>query len=133
MRAEEKRGFTIPKSRWKVAKIHKQRSRRNTEASRFTHHQRHARVSAAVRQNWREQAVTTFAMSGNPVRRALKFMRNGIRSGLTYDAVGKRPAGWCQFYRAKIREVSPHSTWIGYIHSLGEAEVAKLHGEMLAG
>jgi uncharacterized protein (DUF885 family) len=81
----------------------------------------------------RVQAVEVIRDSVQPAYRdLLAFMRNeylpGTRTSLAaYDL----PDGKA-YYRAKIREFTTLNAEPDSIHTLGESEVARLHGEMLA-
>jgi uncharacterized protein (DUF885 family) len=89
-------------------------------------------VPEADRAALRAQAVTTIRDVVQPAyAELLKFMRQeylpGTRTTLAaYDLPDGRA-----FYRAKIREFTTLDLDPTAIHALGEAEVGRLHGEML--
>ena len=80
----------------------------------------------------RAQAVAAIRDAVQPAyRNLLAFMRNEYLPGTrTTLAAYDLPDGK-EYYRAKIREYTTLDMEPGAIHTLGEAEVARLHGEML--
>jgi len=91
-------------------------------------------VSAANQADLRARAVTTIRDVVQPVvRRIAEIHAHRVRPRLSHDAVGQKICRMARiFYRAKIREFTTLDMDPADIHSLGEAEVARLHGEMLA-
>ncbi len=80
----------------------------------------------------RAQAISTIRDSVQPAyRELLKFMRNeylpGMRTSLAADDLPDGKA----FYRSKILEFTTLDTDPAVIHTFGEAEVARLHEQML--
>ena len=135
MRAGLQRGFTPPKVTMEgrdssITAV----TEAKPEASLFyTPFKDMPGVSAADQADLRAQAVTTIRDIVQPVYvELLKFMRTeyvpGCRTTLSANDL---PDG-ANFYRAKIREFTTLEMDPADIHALGEAEVAKLHGEMLA-
>jgi uncharacterized protein (DUF885 family) len=90
-------------------------------------------VPEADRISLRERAVTTIRDSVQPAyRELLRFMRTeylpATRTSLAaYDLPDGRA-----YYRAKIREFTTLDEDPAVIHALGEAEVGRLHEQMLA-
>src|SRR5271167_4938632 len=134
MRAGLKRGFTPPQV------THKGRDASITavteatpEASLFyTPFREMQGISQADQKTLREQAIVTIRDSVQPTyRELLKFIRDeyvpGARSTLAaYDL----PDGKA-FYQSKIREFTTIDEDPAAIHAFGEAEVARLHSQML--
>jgi uncharacterized protein (DUF885 family) len=90
-------------------------------------------VSAADQVALRAEAVTTIRDVVQPVYvELLKFMRTEYIPGCRTTVAAKDLPDGANFYRAKIREFTTLDMDPADIHSLGEAEVARLHGEMLA-
>jgi uncharacterized protein (DUF885 family) len=90
-------------------------------------------VSAADQADLRARAVTTIRDVVQPVYvELLQFMRTQYVPGCRTTLSAKDLPDGANFYRAKIREFTTLDMDPADIHSLGEAEVAKLHGEMLA-
>jgi uncharacterized protein (DUF885 family) len=89
-------------------------------------------VPAAEQAALRAEAVKTIRDTVQPAYgELLRFMRSEYLPGLrTTLAAEDRPDGRA-FYRAKIREFTTVDMDPAAIHALGEAEVARLHGEML--
>jgi uncharacterized protein (DUF885 family) len=90
-------------------------------------------ISAAEQESLRAEAVTTIRSVVQPAYvELLKFMRTeyvpGCRTTLAAEAL---PDG-AAYYRAKIREFTSLDLDPQAIHVLGEAEVARLHADMLA-
>jgi uncharacterized protein (DUF885 family) len=90
-------------------------------------------ISEAEKSSLREQARNTIRDSVQPAyRELLKFIRTeylpGTRTTLAaYDLPDGRA-----YYRAKIREYTTLDLDPAAIHGFGEAEVGRLHGQMLA-
>jgi uncharacterized protein (DUF885 family) len=90
-------------------------------------------VSAADQAALRAQAVEVIRDTVQPAyRELLAFMRNEYLPGTrTTIAAYDLPDGKV-YYQAKIREFTTLELSPESIHSLGETEVARLHGEMIA-
>jgi uncharacterized protein (DUF885 family) len=135
MRAGMKRGFTPPKVTMEgrdssITAV----TDATPEASLFyTPFKDMPGVAAADQADLRAQAVTTIRDVVQPVYvELLKFMRTEYVPGCRTTLSAKDLPDGANFYRAKIREFTTLDMEPADIHSLGEAEVAKLHGEMLA-
>jgi uncharacterized protein (DUF885 family) len=135
MRAGMKRGFTPPKVTMEgrdssITAV----TDATPEASLFyTPFKDMPGVTAADQADLRAQAVTTIRDVVQPVYvELLKFMRTEYVPGCRTTLSAKDLPDGANFYRAKIREFTTLDMEPADIHSLGEAEVAKLHGEMLA-
>jgi uncharacterized protein (DUF885 family) len=135
MRAGLKRGFTPPKVTMEgrdssITAV----TEAKPEASLFyTPFKDMPGVSAADQADLRAQAVTTIRDIVQPVYvELLKFMRTEYVPGCRTTLSAKDLPDGANFYRAKIREFTTLEMDPADIHALGEAEVAKLHGEMLA-
>jgi uncharacterized protein (DUF885 family) len=89
-------------------------------------------IADAQRSALREQAVAVIRDSVQPAYRdLLAFMRSEYLPGMrTSLAAYELPDGKA-YYRAKIREYTTLDMDPDSIHALGEAEVARLHGEMV--
>ncbi len=134
MRAGLKRGFTPPQVTMKgrdasITTV----TDATPEASLFyTPFKDMPGIPEAEQAALRAQAISTIRDAVQPAyRELLKFMRNeylpGMRTSLAaYDL----PDGKA-FYRAKIREFTTLDAEPAAIHAFGEAEVARLHGQML--
>jgi uncharacterized protein (DUF885 family) len=135
MRAGMKRGFTPPKVTMEgrdssITAV----TDATPEASLFyTPFKDMPGVSAADQADLRARAVTTIRDVVQPVYvELLQFMRTQYVPGCRTTLSAKDLPDGANFYRAKIREFTTLDMDPADIHSLGEAEVAKLHGEMLA-
>ena len=135
MRAGLQRGFTPPKVTMEgrdssITAV----TEAKPEASLFyTPFKDMPGVSAADQADLRAQAVTTIRDIVQPVYvELLKFMRTEYVPGCRTTLSAKDLPDGTNFYRAKIREFTTLEMDPADIHALGEAEVAKLHGEMLA-
>ena len=134
MRAGLKRGFTPPQVTMKgrdasitvVADA-------TPEASLFyTPFKDMPGIPEAEQAALRAQAISTIRDSVQPAyRELLKFMRSeylpGMRTSLAADDLPDGKA----FYRSKILEFTTLDTDPAVIHTFGEAEVARLHEQML--
>ena len=90
-------------------------------------------ISAADQATLRAEAVTTIRDVVQPVYvELLKFMRTEYVPGCRTTLAAKDLPDGANYYRAKIREFTTLDMDPADIHSLGEVEVAQLHGEMLA-
>jgi uncharacterized protein (DUF885 family) len=90
-------------------------------------------VSAADQAALRTEAVATIRDVVQPVYvELLKFMRTEYVPGCRTTVAAQDLPDGANYYRAKIREFTTLDMDPADIHSLGEAEVARLHGEMLA-
>lgn len=135
MRAGLKRGFTPPKVTMEgrdssITAV----TEATPEASLFyTPFKEMPGVSAADQANLRAEAVATIRDVVQPVyAELLKFMREEYVPGCRTTVAAKDLPDGTNFYRAKIREFTTLDMDPADIHSLGEAEVARLHNEMLA-
>lgn len=90
-------------------------------------------ISAAEQASLRQQAISTIRDTVQPAyRELLQFMRTEYLPGArTTIAAYDLPDGRA-FYQAKIREFTTLDQDPAAIHAFGEAEVARLHQEMLA-
>src|SRR3569833_1187186 len=90
-------------------------------------------ITAADQAQLREQAVTVIRDSVQPVYgELLKFMREEYVPGCRTTLAAQDLPDGANFYKAKIREFTTLDMAAAEIHSLGESEVQRLHGEMLA-
>jgi uncharacterized protein (DUF885 family) len=135
MRAGMKRGFTPPK----VTMTGRDSSitavtEAQPEASLFyTPFKDMPGITATDQAELRAQAVTVIRDVVQPVYvELLKFMREEYVPGCRTTLAAKDLPDGDNFYKAKIREFVTLDMTAAEIHSLGEAEVARLHGEMLA-
>jgi uncharacterized protein (DUF885 family) len=135
MRAGMKRGFTPPKVTMdgrdsSITAV----TDATPEASLFyTPFKDMPGVSAADQADLRARAVTTIRDVVQPVYvELLKFMRTEYVPGCRTTLSAKDLPDGANFYRTKIREFTTLDMDPAAIHSLGETEVAKLHGAMLA-
>jgi uncharacterized protein (DUF885 family) len=88
--------------------------------------------SAAEQASLRAEAVRLIRDVVQPAYvELLKFMRSEYLPHLRTTLAAKELPDGKAFYRAKIREFTTLDMDPAAIHSLGEAEVARLHGEML--
>jgi uncharacterized protein (DUF885 family) len=135
MRAGLKRGFTPPRVtlQGRDASITAVTEAAPEESLFYTPFKEMPGVSAADQASLRADAVTTIRDLVQPTYvELLKFMRTEYVPGArTTLAAQDLPDGQA-FYRAKIREFTTLDTDPAAIHSLGEAEVARLTGEMQA-
>jgi uncharacterized protein (DUF885 family) len=134
MRAGLKRGFTPPKITMEgrdssITAV----TDATPEASLFyTPFKDMPGISDADQKSLRAEAVTVIHGIVQPAyAELLNFMRTEYVPGCrTTIAAADLPDGK-DFYRAKIREFTTLDMDPAQIHSVGEAEVARLHGEML--
>ena len=134
MRAGLKRGFTPPRVtlQGRDASITTVTDATPEASLFYTPFKEMPGVPEADRAALRAQAVSTIRDVVQPAyAELLKFMRQeylpGTRTTLAaYDLPDGRA-----FYRAKIREFTTLDLDPAAIHALGEAEVGRLHGEML--
>ena len=90
-------------------------------------------IAAADQTALRAEAVTTIRDTVQPAYvELLKFIRTEYVPGCRTTLAAKDLPDGESYYRAKIREFTTLDMDPAEIHSLGEAEVARLHGEMLA-
>jgi uncharacterized protein (DUF885 family) len=134
MRAGMKRGFTPPK----VTMSGRDSSitavtEAKPEASLFyTPFKDMPGITATDQADLRAQAVTVIRDVVQPVYVALlKFMREEYVPGCRTTLAAKDLPDGDNFYQAKIKEFVTLDMTPAEIHSLGESEVARLHGEML--
>ena len=134
MRAGLKRGFTPPQVTMKgrdasITVV----TDATPEASLFyTPFKDMPGIPEAEQAALRAQAISTIRDSVQPAyRELLKFMRSeylpGMRTSLAADDLPDGKA----FYRSKILEFTTLDTDPAVIHTFGEAEVARLHEQML--
>jgi uncharacterized protein (DUF885 family) len=135
MRAGLKRGFTPPRVTMEgrdgsITAV----TEATPEASLFyTPFKDMPGISSADQAALRAEAVTTIRDVVQPVYvELLKFMRTEYVPGCRTTLAAKDLPDGDNYYRAKIREFTTLDMDPADIHSLGEAEVARLHGEMLA-
>jgi uncharacterized protein (DUF885 family) len=89
-------------------------------------------VPAAEQAALRAEAVKTIRDTVQPAYgELLRFMRSEYLPGLRTTLAAEDLPDGRAFYRAKIREFTTVDMDPAAIHALGEAEVARLHGEML--
>lgn len=135
MRAGMKRGFTPPKitMEGRDSSITAVTDATPDASLFYTPFKDMPGVSTADQADLRSQAVTTIRDVVQPVYvELLKFMRTEYVPGCRTTLSAKDLPDGADFYRAKIREFTTLDMDPAAIHSLGEAEVARLHGEMLA-
>jgi uncharacterized protein (DUF885 family) len=90
-------------------------------------------IQAADQEALRSQAVATIRDVVQPAYvELLKFVREEYVPGCRTTIAAKDLPDGEDYYRSKIREFTTLEMDPAEIHSLGEAEVARLHGEMLA-
>jgi uncharacterized protein (DUF885 family) len=135
MRAGVKRGFTPPRVTMEgrdgsITAV----TDATPEASLFyTPFKDMPGISAADQATLRAEAVTTIRDVVQPVYvELLKFTRTEYVPGCRTTLAAKDLPDGAHFYRAKILEFTTLDMDPADIHSLGETEVARLHGEMLA-
>lgn len=135
MRAGMKRGFTPPRVTMEgrdasIAAV----TNATPEASLFyTPFKDMPGVPAAQQASLRAQAVQVIRDTVQPVyAELLKFMRTEYVPGLRTTLAAQDLPDGKAYYRAKIREFTTLDMEPDAIHSLGLAEVARLHDEMLA-
>ncbi|HEY2398963.1 MAG TPA: DUF885 family protein [Steroidobacteraceae bacterium] len=135
MRAGMKRGFTPPKVTMAgrdspITAV----TEAKPEASLFyTPFKDMPGITATDQAELRAQAVAVIRDVVQPVYvELLKFMREEYVPGCRTTLAAKDLPDGDNFYKAKIREFVTLDMTPAQIHSLGEAEVARLHGEMLA-
>ncbi|HEY6484610.1 MAG TPA: DUF885 family protein [Steroidobacteraceae bacterium] len=90
-------------------------------------------IAADEQKALRAEAIATIRDVVQPVYvELLNFMRNEYVPGCRQTIAAADLPDGAAYYRAKIREFTTLEMDPAQIHSLGEAEVARLHGEMLA-
>jgi uncharacterized protein (DUF885 family) len=135
MRAGMKRGFTPPRVTMEGRDSSLTAVTNATpEASLFyTPFKEMPGVSPAEQAALRADAVKTIGDAVQPTYvELLKFMRTEYVPGLRTTLAAEDMPDGKAFYRAKIREFTTLDMSPEEIHSLGLAEVARLHDEMLA-
>jgi uncharacterized protein (DUF885 family) len=135
MRAGMRRGFTPPKvtMEGRDSSITAVTDAKPEESLFYTPFKDMPGVSATDQADLRAEAVATIHDVVQPVYvELLKFMRTEYVPGCRTTLSAKDLPDGANFYRAKIREFTTLDTDPADIHTLGEAEVARLHGEMLA-
>jgi uncharacterized protein (DUF885 family) len=89
-------------------------------------------ITAAEKTRLRMEAVKIIREMAQPAYvQLLKFMRTEYLRGMRTTLAAQDLPDGKAFYRAKIREFTTVDMDPAAIHALGEAEVARLHGEML--
>jgi uncharacterized protein (DUF885 family) len=89
-------------------------------------------ISAVDQADLRSQAIATIRDVAQPAYvDLLKFMRGEYLPGCRTTLAAKDLPDGSNFYRAKIREFTTLDLDPAEIHSLGEAEVSRLHAQML--
>jgi uncharacterized protein (DUF885 family) len=89
-------------------------------------------ISAVDQADLRSQAIATIRDVAQPAYvDLLKFMRGEYLPGCRTTLAAKDLPDGSNFYRAKIREFTTLDLDPADIHSLGEAEVSRLHAQML--
>jgi uncharacterized protein (DUF885 family) len=135
MRAGLKRGFTPPRvtMEGRDASITAVTDATPEASLFYTPFKDMPGVSAADQAALRAEAVTTIGDVVQPVYvELLKFMRTEYVPGCRTTVAAKDLPDGANYYRAKIREFTTLDMDPADIHSLGEAEVAQLHEQMLA-
>jgi len=135
MRAGLKRGFTPPRvtMEGRDASITAVTDATPEASLFYTPFKDMPGISAADEATLRAEAVATIRNVVQPVYvELLKFMRTEYVPGCRTTLAAKDLPDGANFYRAKIREFTTLDLDPADIHALGEAEVARLHGEMLA-
>jgi len=135
MRAGMKRGFTPPKvtMNGRDASITAVTEAKPEASLFYTPFKDMPGITAADQAQLREQAVTVIRDSVQPVYgELLKFMREEYVPGCRTTLAAQDLPDGANFYKAKIREFTTLDMDAAEIHSLGESEVQRLHGEMLA-
>jgi uncharacterized protein (DUF885 family) len=135
MRAGLKRGFTPPRvtMEGRDASITAVTDATPEASLFYTPFKDMPGVSAADQAALRAEAVTTIRDVVQPVYvELLKFMRTEYVPGCRTTVAAKDLPDGANYYRAKIREFTTLDMDPADIHSLGEAEVAQLHEQMLA-
>jgi uncharacterized protein (DUF885 family) len=134
MRAGLKRGFTPPRVTMEgrdgsITAV----TNATPEASLFyTPFKEMPGITAEDQASLRAEAVTTVRDVVQPVYvELLKFMRTEYLPGCRTTLAAQDLPDGANFYRAKIREFTTLDMDPTEIHSLGEAEVARLHREMV--
>jgi uncharacterized protein (DUF885 family) len=134
MRAGMKRGFTPPRvtMEGRDASITAVTDATPEGSLFYTPFKEMPGISAADQAALRAEAVTTIRDVVQPVYvELLKFMRTEYVPGCRTTLAAQDLPDGTRFYRAKIREFTTLDMDPAEIHSLGEAEVARLHAEML--
>jgi uncharacterized protein (DUF885 family) len=135
MRAGLKRGFTPPRitMEGRDASITAVTEATPESSLFYTPFKDMPGISAAEQASLRADAVATIRDVVQPVYvELLKFMRTEYVPGCRTTLAAKDLPDGANFYRAKIHEFTTLDMDPADIHALGEAEVARLHDEMLA-
>jgi uncharacterized protein (DUF885 family) len=135
MRAGSKRGFTPPRvtMEGRDASITAVTDSAPEASLLYTPFKDMPGISAADQASLRAEAVATIRDVVQPAYvELLKFVRTEYVPGCRTTLAAKDLPDGAHFYRAKIREFTTLDLDPADIHSLGEAEVARLHQEMLA-
>ena len=135
MRAGMKRGFTPPKVTMtgRDSSITAVTEAKPEESLFYTPFKDMPGITATDQADLRAQAVTVIRDAVQPVYvELLKFMREEYVPACRTTLAAKDLPDGENFYKAKIKEFVTLDMTPAEIHSLGESEVARLHGEMLA-
>lgn len=135
MRAGLKRGFTPPRitMQGRDASITAATEATPESSLFYTPFKDMPGIPAAVQASLRADAIATIRDVVQPVYvELLKFMRTEYVPGCRESLAAKDLPDGAAYYRAKVREYTTLDMDPDAIHALGEAEVARLHAEMLA-
>lgn len=135
MRAGLKRGFTPPRvtMEGRDASITAVTDAAPEASLLYTPFKDMPGISAADQASLRADAVAAIRDVVKPAyEELLRFMRTEYVPGCRTTLAAKDLPDGANFYRAKIREFTTLDLDPDAIHSLGEAEVARLHAEMVS-
>lgn len=135
MRAGLKRGFTPPRvtMEGRDASLTAVTESTPEQSLLYTPFRDMPGISAADQASLREQAVTLIRDVVQPAyRELLNFMRSEYIPGCRTSIAARDLPDGERFYRSKILEFTTLERDPAQIHSLGEAEVARLHEQMVA-
>jgi len=135
MRAGLKRGFTPPKvtMEGRDTSVTAVTDAKPEDSLFYTPFKDMPGITAADQAQLRAQAVPIIRDVVQPVYvELLKFMRTEYVPGCRTTLAAKDLPDGENFYKAKIREFTTLDMDPAQIHSLGESEVERLHGEMVA-
>ncbi|HEY3785099.1 MAG TPA: DUF885 family protein [Steroidobacteraceae bacterium] len=135
MRAGLKRGFTPPRvtMEGRDASITAVTEATPEDSLLYTPFREMPEISAADQASLRAEAIATIREAVQPAYvELLRFMRTEYVPGCRVTLPAQDLPDGAAYYRAKIREFTTLDMDPAAIHSLGEAEVARLHAQMLA-
>ena len=135
MRAGLKRGFTPPKvtMEGRDSSVTAVTDAKPEDSLFYTPFKDMPGITATDQAQLRAQAVPIIRDVVQPVYvELLKFMRTEYVPGCRTTLAAKDLPDGENFYKAKIREFTTLDMDPAQIHSLGESEVERLHGEMVA-